>query len=107
MSRLQTPLTELLGCRYPIVQTAMGWIADAKLVTEQGYTPKQAAASLGVHTNTLQYWVRVYGTLPQEQAETLDTLRLRVKQLEKENQRLILEREILKKATAFFANQQP
>ena len=27
-----TPLTELLGCRYPIVQTAMGWIADAKLV---------------------------------------------------------------------------
>src|SRR5213080_655439 len=69
--------------------------------------PKQAAASLGVHANTLQYWVRVYGTLPQEQAETLDTLRLRVKQLEKENQRLILEREILKKATAFFASQQP
>jgi len=82
-------------------------IAAAKLVAEQGYTPRQAAASLGVHTNTLQYWVRVYGTLPQEQAETLDTLRLRVKQLEKENQRLILEREILKKATAFFANQQP
>jgi NAD(P)H-dependent flavin oxidoreductase YrpB (nitropropane dioxygenase family) len=29
---LATPLTGLLGCRYPIVQTAMGWIADAKLV---------------------------------------------------------------------------
>lgn len=29
---LQTPLTELLGCRYPIVQTAMGWVADSKLV---------------------------------------------------------------------------
>ena len=29
---LSTPLTDLLGCRYPIVQTAMGWIADAKLV---------------------------------------------------------------------------
>jgi NAD(P)H-dependent flavin oxidoreductase YrpB (nitropropane dioxygenase family) len=29
---LDTPLTKLLGCRYPIVQTAMGWIADAKLV---------------------------------------------------------------------------
>ena len=25
-------LTELLGCRYPIIQTAMGWVADAKLV---------------------------------------------------------------------------
>jgi NAD(P)H-dependent flavin oxidoreductase YrpB (nitropropane dioxygenase family) len=32
MSALQTPLTQLLGCRYPIVQTAMGWIADARLV---------------------------------------------------------------------------
>ncbi|WP_051278540.1 NAD(P)H-dependent flavin oxidoreductase [Solimonas flava] len=33
MSALQTPLTELLGCRYPIVQTAMGWVATSKLVT--------------------------------------------------------------------------
>lgn len=32
MSLPKTPLTELLGCRYPIVQTAMGWVADAKLV---------------------------------------------------------------------------
>ena len=82
-------------------------VAAAKLVTERGYTPKQAAASLGVHTNTLQYWVRVYGTLPKEQAETLDTLRLRVTELERENQRLGRERAILKKATAFFASQQP
>ena len=29
---LQTRLTELLGCRYPVVQTAMGWVADPKLV---------------------------------------------------------------------------
>jgi NAD(P)H-dependent flavin oxidoreductase YrpB (nitropropane dioxygenase family) len=29
---LATALTEKLGCRYPIVQTAMGWIADARLV---------------------------------------------------------------------------
>ena len=82
-------------------------IAAAKLVTEQHYTPKQAALSLGVHTNTLQYWVRVYGQQSQEQAETIDTLRLKVKQLEKENQRLVMEKEILKKATAFFASQQP
>jgi len=24
---LQTPLLDLLGCRYPIVQTGMGWVA--------------------------------------------------------------------------------
>ena len=29
---LDTALTRLLGCRYPIVQTAMGWIANANLV---------------------------------------------------------------------------
>ncbi|RDT01201.1 nitronate monooxygenase, partial [Burkholderia contaminans] len=29
---LHTPLCDLLGCRYPIVQTAMGWVADARLV---------------------------------------------------------------------------
>ena len=29
---MRTRLTEMLGCRYPIIQTAMGWVADAKLV---------------------------------------------------------------------------
>jgi NAD(P)H-dependent flavin oxidoreductase YrpB (nitropropane dioxygenase family) len=28
---LHTPLVEQLGCRYPIIQTAMGWVADARL----------------------------------------------------------------------------
>jgi NAD(P)H-dependent flavin oxidoreductase YrpB (nitropropane dioxygenase family) len=28
---LETALTELLGCKYPIVQTAMGWVSDPKL----------------------------------------------------------------------------
>ncbi len=29
---LETRLTELLGCKYPIVQTAMGWVAEPRLV---------------------------------------------------------------------------
>ena len=29
---LATRLTELLGCQYPIVQTAMGWVSDPNLV---------------------------------------------------------------------------
>ena len=32
MSSLETRLTQLLGCRYPIVQTAMGWVAHPELV---------------------------------------------------------------------------
>lgn len=31
-SQLQTRLTQLLGCQYPIIQTAMGWVADPTLV---------------------------------------------------------------------------
>ena len=81
--------------------------AAARLVTEQGYTPTRAAASLGVKVNTLQYWVKVYGAGPREQAETLESLRVRVRELERENHRLLTEREILKKATAFFAREQP
>lgn len=33
---LETRLTRLLGCRYPIVQTAMGWVADPRLVAATG-----------------------------------------------------------------------
>lgn len=32
-SPLRTPLTELVGCRYPIVQTGMGWVAGPRLVS--------------------------------------------------------------------------
>jgi len=31
-SPFSTPLTEALGCKYPIIQTAMGWVATSKLV---------------------------------------------------------------------------
>ena len=33
---MDTPLTRLLGCRYPIIQTAMGWVADPGLVAATG-----------------------------------------------------------------------
>ena len=82
-------------------------LAAVKLVSERKYTPKQAAVSLGIPMSTLQYWIKVIGEAPRQQAETMETQRLRIKQLEGENQRLRMEREILKKATAFFASQQP
>src|SRR3569833_2933929 len=33
MSTLRTPLTELVGIEHPVVQTGMGWVAGARLVT--------------------------------------------------------------------------
>ncbi|MCK5751365.1 MAG: nitronate monooxygenase, partial [Mycobacterium sp.] len=32
-SRLKTPLTELVGIEHPVVQTGMGWVAGARLVS--------------------------------------------------------------------------
>lgn len=33
MTKLRTPLTELLGIEHPVVQTGMGWVAGARLVS--------------------------------------------------------------------------
>lgn len=30
---LTTPLTEMLGCKHPVIQTAMGWVSTQQLVT--------------------------------------------------------------------------
>ncbi|MCH9827739.1 MAG: nitronate monooxygenase [Gammaproteobacteria bacterium] len=50
---LQTTLTERLGCRWPIVQTAMGWVADSKLVaatSQAGGFGFLAAATMSTET---------------------------------------------------------
>jgi transposase len=79
-----------------------------RLVTEQGYRVTEAARNLGIHPNMLSRWKRQLeaeggdafpgkGQMAPEKEE-LHRLRKRVKQLE-------MEREILKKATAFFAKE--
>lgn len=73
-----------------------------KLVTEQGYTATQAARSLGVGVNLIHNWRRIL----LEKEEPLDTNEQEeLKRLREENKRLRMERDILKKATAFFANE--
>lgn len=71
------------------------------LVTEQDYTVARAAASLGMSSKTLHTWV----TLAREQHNGVlsDDERAELKLLRKENKELRLEKEILKKASAFFA----
>jgi transposase len=77
----------------------------ARLVREQGYSVAQAARSLGVDTRSIRDWVAKFTTQP---AATGDAdLRQEVERLRAENKRLLMEREILKKATAFFAREQP
>lgn len=79
-----------------------------RLVTEQGYKISEAARNLGIHGRTLGRWVRraqqsgkgvifSKGPLSSEQEE--------LHRLRAENKRLLMEREILKKAAAFFAKE--
>jgi transposase len=76
------------------------------LVLEKGFTRKEAAASLDINAQMLGRWIkesedangqafRGNGKLTPEQEE--------IKRLRAENQKLKAERDILKKATAFFA----
>jgi len=77
------------------------------LVLQEQRPVKQAAADLGMPEATLNVWVsqarNAKGVfLPDEQKD----LAARVRELEAENRRLKLERDILKKATAFFAKEE-
>ena len=78
-----------------------------KLVTEQGYSCTETGRRLGVNHTNISRWVRAYKDQLENKAEPGSTpdLDAEVKRLRKENKRLLMEREILKKAAAFFANE--
>jgi transposase len=78
-----------------------------RLVTEQGYSIAAASRNLGLNYNMLGRWKR-------ESEEQEDAFRgngkltpdqLELRRLQAENRQLRMEREILKKATAFFAKE--
>ena len=79
-----------------------------KLATEQGYRLSEAARNLDIDVSVLRRWIigsakdkstafPGNGRMTPEQVE--------IKRLREENKRLLMEREILKKAAAFFANE--
>ena len=79
-----------------------------ELVTKQRYTIVHAASSLGINSNMLARWRREYQSQEQHafpgsghQPAHIEELH----RLREENRRLRLEREILKKAAAFFARE--
>jgi transposase len=78
-----------------------------KLVTEQGYQVAEAARNLGVHANMLSRWKREIegGDENFSGMGSLNDVTAELQRLRKENKRLKMEREILKKAAAFFAKE--
>lgn len=74
------------------------------MVTEQGYSVAEAAKSLGVGISLLYKWKERFEA--QRQGTTLEeSERDELKRLRKENKELRMEKEILKKASAFFAKE--
>ena len=77
-----------------------------KLVTGQGYSVAEAARNLGLHENLLRTWKKKSETKAID-SELSEEERMELVRLRAENKRLRMERDILKKATAFFANEKP
>ncbi len=75
-----------------------------KLVTEEGYSISQAARNLDINANLLARWKQDLTRKPDED-ELSSGEKEELKQLRAEVHQLKLEKEILKKATAFFARE--
>lgn len=76
-----------------------------RLVTEEGYSAKKAGKAVGVCHTTIRTWVARYGDESPQRTKFTSELD-ELEHLRAENRRLRMERDILKKATAFFARDQ-
>jgi len=80
-------------------------ISAVTLVNEQGYSIAEAAKSLGVHDRSVRDWIEKYSSQDGLAPTGEGALAAELRRLRKENARLVMERDILKKAAAFFAKE--
>ena len=79
---------------------------EAVKLVESGTNVRQSALELGISEHTLRDWVKRARSKGVEHDRRELTAADELRQLRAENKRLRMEREILKKATAFFAKDQ-
>ena len=72
------------------------------LVTERGYKISEAGRRLGVNPNLIRRWKQEFDQEAGGQRLTADE-RDELSRLRRENRQLLMETDILKKATAYFA----
>lgn len=75
------------------------------LVTEQGYSLAEACRSLDLHPNLVRKWKQKIMSQEKPSRQLSDEEKAELKRLREENRKLRMERDILKKATAFFAKE--
>ena len=78
-----------------------------RLVVDEGYTFRAAAKAVGVSEKSIRDWHKRLARPPRPCGEdaTVDELREENKRLRKQLKRADLERDILKKAAAYFAKE--
>lgn len=76
------------------------------LVIEEGYSINAAAQSVGVSHTSMTKWVDRYGEQADRSKRQYASKDDELEALRDENRQLRMERDILKKATAFFAKDQ-
>jgi transposase len=79
-------------------------VEAVRQVTERGYSVAEVAGRLGMTTHSLYAWKMKYGPNAAENEEKTATEQ-EVRRLKKELKRVTEERDILKKAAVYFANQ--
>ena len=82
-------------------------VSAVRLVNEQGYSSSQAAKNLGVDPASVREWVKKFSAQEGLAPSGEGAVQAELRRLRKENSQLRMEREILKKAAAFFAREQP
>ena len=75
-----------------------------KQVTDNGYSVADVASRLGTTTHSLYAWLKKYGP-ENSQASSSNTQQEEIKHLKAELKRVTEERDILKKAAAYFAKE--
>jgi transposase len=88
-------------------------VEAVKLVRERGVSAAQAARDLAVHENVLRKWVKEFGSDPVQAFPgqafpgqgQMKPEQLEIERLRREVNKLKAERDILKKAAAFFARE--
>lgn len=77
-----------------------------EMCQKPGSTMAEVSRNLGVHVGLLGKWkARMNEEKQQQDQQLTETERLELARLREENKRLRMERDLLKKAAAFFANE--
>ncbi len=80
-----------------------------RLITHEQYSFLAAAQAVGVSENSLRKWHKQFAPQPDAcgQDASVEELHAENNRLRKQLRRAEMERDILKKATAYFANENP